>query len=164
MSEARAPSGANAERDALHAKLRAAYARTATAGVQLAKIVQRANTEADLVAHYGGVAYAILALEELKAIAEQAAKDLRAAMMISLSETGAPQIATADFTAYLAKEPAFLEILDPGKIPPDLWTTPKSEPDRKLVKAALEAGRNLGGGAAITTRNAQRLVIRGKSQ
>lgn len=157
-------SGGEEARAMLHAKLRASYARTATAGVQLAKIVQRANAEADLVAHYGDVAYAILALEDLKAIAEQAARDLRAAMMISLSETGAPQIATADFTAYLAREPAFLEILDPAKIPQDLWTTPKAEPDRKLVKAALEAGRDLGGSAAITARNAQRLVIRGKSQ
>jgi hypothetical protein len=160
---ARPATGANAARDQLHAKLKAAYARTAVAGTALAKVVQRANTQADLVAHMGDTGYVILALEDVKAAAEAAAKDLRTALMISLAETGAPQVATPDFTCYLQREPSFLEITDPVRVPPDLWTKPKPEPDRAAIKAALNAGRDVPG-ASMGIRNSQRLVIRGKSQ
>jgi hypothetical protein len=165
MSDAatRPATGANAARDQLHATLKACYARTAAAGGVLAKIVQRANTQPDIVGHYAETAHAILALEELKAVCEQAAKDLRTALMASLLETGCPQIVNDDFTVYLAREPAFLEIIDPARVPPDLWTRPKPEPDRKAIKNAIDAGRDVPG-ASLNVRNSQKLVIRGKSK
>jgi hypothetical protein len=155
---------AQGARETLHTKLRASYARTAVVGSGLAKIVQRAGAETDLVAHYSATASVITALEDLKATAEQAAKDLRQALLLSFLDTGCPEVSDATHSVYLAKEPAFLEILDPAKIPPDLWTQPKPEPDRKLIKAALETGRNLGGAASITARNSQRLVIRPRAK
>jgi hypothetical protein len=155
--------GANKARDQLHATLRAAYARTTAAGVRLAKLVQRANGETDLVDHYATTAAAILALEELKAVAEQTAKDLRTAVMTSFLDEGCPQISTDEFTVYLQKEPAFLDIVDPTRVPQDLWTRPESQPDRAKIKAALDAGRSVPG-ASLNVRNSQRLVIRGKSK
>jgi hypothetical protein len=155
--------GANKARDQLHATLKAHYARTAAAGQALAKLVQQANAEPDIVGHYATTAAAILALEELKAVVDEAAKAIRTALMTSMLDTGAPQIATDRFTAYLAKEPAFLDIIDPTQVPQDLWTRPESQPDRAAIKAALDAGRQVPG-ASLNVRNSQRLVIRGKSK
>jgi hypothetical protein len=165
MSEVatRPATGANAARDTLHATLKASYARTAAAGTSLAKAVQRANTQADLVLHFGETARAIQALEDLTRTAELAAKDLRTALQNTMQEVGCPQVVDVDFTVYLAREPAFLEIIDPARVPPDLWTRPKPEPDRKAIKNAIDAGRDVPG-ASLNVRNSQKLVIRGKSK
>lgn len=158
MSE---PTGANAARDKLHAAVKAHYARTTAAGQALAKMVQRAAGQADVVQHYASTAHVILALEQISQVAEQAAKDLRAALSESMLDTGCPQVADDEFTVYMAREPAFLEIIDSARVPPDLWTKPKPEPDRKAIRAAIDAGRDVPG-ASINVRNSQRLVIRGK--
>jgi hypothetical protein len=149
-------------RDKLHATLKASYARTLACGTTLAKVAARANNEPDLVAHYSATARVIVALEELKGVAEQAAKDLRGALLLSMLDTGCPQVADEANTVYLAREPAFLEVIDPAGIPPDLWTRPKPEPDKKAIRAAMDQGRPVPG-ASINIRNSQRLMIRGKN-
>lgn len=155
--------GAASARDALHQQLVSHYRATADAGSTLARVVMRAHTQPDLVVHYADTAAAIIALEDVVVVAAQAVKDLRSALALSMQDTGCPQVAAEDFTVYLAREPSFLEVIDPAGIPPDLWTKPKPEPDRAAIKRALDQGRSIPG-ASMNVRNSMRLTIRGKSR
>lgn len=159
MSEAVEKPGEKAARDNLHDVVKTVFARTFVEGGALARAVKAAEAEPDVVIHYGHAARTVLALEGLAKTAEAAAKDLRSALLASIVETGCPQVAEADLTVYTQREPAFLHIEDETRIPPDLWTKPKSEVDRRLVKDAINAGRDVPG-ALLQQRNSQRLVIR----
>lgn len=163
MSEATPAPAATKARDDLHQAIKTSYARTAAAGARLAQLIRQAAAEPDIVQHYAWTAHVIVALEALRDVAEQAAKDLRAALQLSMLDTGCPQVADGALTVYLAKEPAWLEVIDPARVPRDLWTNPKPEPDRKMIKAAIDAGRDVPG-ASFNMRNSQKLVIRGKRQ
>jgi hypothetical protein len=154
--------GAQAARDRLHDAVRAAYLRTATCGSALAQVMQAAARQQDLTAYYAETARCIIALEDLHKAAERAARDARSSLLLSMLDTGCPEVRDPAFIVYLQREPSFIEILDETKIPPDLWTRPKPEPDRKLIKAALDNGRQVPG-ASLNVRNIQRLVIRGKN-
>jgi hypothetical protein len=154
-------SGAATARDTLHQAVAGAYKHTLAAGKALAQGIRAAVAEPDLERYYVETVRVIMALDQLAASAQAAAKDVRTALQASLQDTGCPQVTSEQFTAYLAREPAWVEIVDPKQIPPDLWKRPEAEPDKRRIKEAIEQGRIILG-ASINMRNSQRLVIRPK--
>jgi hypothetical protein len=154
-------SGASTARDKLHAAVAAAYKQTLQSGKQLAQGVSNAVVELDLERYYVETVGVIMALDQLAANAQAAAKDVRAALQFSMQDTGCPQVTADNFTAYLQREPAWVEVVDPKQIPPDLWKRPEPEPDKRRIKDAFDQGRTIPG-ASINMRNSQRLVIRPK--
>jgi hypothetical protein len=154
-------SGAEAARNQLHKAVVGAYKQTLLGGAALARGVSQAVREADLERYYVETVHIIMALDKLAADAQAAAKDVRAALLTSLQDTGCPQVSTDSFVAYLQREPSWVEVIDPKEIPPDLWKRPEAEPDKRRIKEAIEAGRIIKG-ASVNIRNASRLVIRPK--
>lgn len=154
-------SGASTARDALHKAVAAAYKHTLQSGRRLAEGVSAAVVELDLERYYVETVRVIMALDQLAADAQAAARDVRAALLFSMQDTGCPQVSTDGFVAYLQREPSWVDIIDPKLIPPDLWKRPEPEPDKRRIKEAIEQGRVIQG-AGINMRNSQRLVIRPK--
>lgn len=163
MSETTPTPAATKARDDLQAAARTSYTNIAAAGARLAQLIRQAAATPDIVEHYAWTAHVILALEAVETAAAQADKDLRTAMLASLLDTGCPTVADDELTAYLAKEPAFVDVANPAGIPRDLWTNPQPAPDKAKIKAALDAGRSVPG-ASINVRNTMRLVIRPRKQ
>jgi hypothetical protein len=154
------PSASDIARDNLVTDLAPIYRRAHAAGGGVFTAAKHLAGTTDLVVAYAAAARMILALEAMKAAAEQAAKDARSILLASMGDTGCPQVAEGGMTVYPAREPAILVIEDPARIPPDLMCKPPPPaPDREAIKAALKQGRQVPG-ASILQRNSQRLVIR----
>lgn len=153
------PSASDIARDNLVTDLAPIYRRAHAAGGGVFTAAKHLAGTTDLVVAYAAAARLVLALEAMKAAAEQAAKDARSILLASMADTGCPQVADGGMTVYPAREPAILVIEDPARIPPDLMSKPSPAPDREAIKAALKQGRQVPG-ASILQRNSQRLVIR----
>ena len=75
--------------------------------------------------------------------------------------TGATRIETEHHTAYLARKPAFASLYDESLVPPEFYTTPKPQLDKRAILSALKDGIDVPG-VNLAYPNEQSLVIRSK--
>lgn len=102
---------------------------------------------------------AIVALEAAATTAEAAAKELRAALLELMVETGAPSLATATHIISTS-EPRKVVITDESLIPPTFMRARDPVPDTQAIRAAMEKGGTCPG--ATLTNGAPVLTIRAR--
>lgn len=137
----------------------ATYGTTLAAGTAYAKAHGAAMQAADLVEAMQHVISLILAAEHLKDMATEAEKSLRSILSTTIAETGADDIVTMHHKAYLARKGAWVSVDQADLIPPAFMTAPI--PDKKAIKAALEAGDDVPG-CSLVRPNEQTLAIRAR--
>ena len=152
-------SGAAQSTETLHRVARAVYSPTYAAGAALARAQQELLATTDVVAAMGHTLALIIAAEHLADMASEAAKSLRATLAEQIAETGADDVVTMHHKAYLARKGAWVSIDQADMIPLAFMAPPI--PDKKAIKAALEAGEDVPG-CSIVRPNEQTLVIRSR--
>jgi hypothetical protein len=158
MSE-RAPSGYETQsRDTLHKAMADAYAPVYRAGADYASSHKKAAGVTDIVETMAAMASTILAAEHLRDTADQAVKDMRAALAEQMDSVGCTKATDGAIVAYLSKKPSFLSIDDEAIIPRHFFVTKPPELDRKSLKAALEKSEIPG--ARIVVPNDMRLNVK----
>lgn len=156
-------SGADEARDAIRRTLVAVYPAVHSAGVAYVKAYKDAIASDDLVDTMRNTVLAILAAEQLQAMAEEAQKSARAMLCAQMAETGATSIQTDSQTAYIARKAAWVSIDQEDLLPPDYMRQPPAAPDKKAIKAAIEGGEDVPG-CTLVRPNDFSLVIRSKKE
>jgi hypothetical protein len=101
----------------------------------------------------------IVALESAATTAEAAAKELRAALLEVMIETGAPPFHIATHTIGYSQTPR-VRITDEALIPPSFMTQPAPKPDTQAIRNALARGGTCPG--AVLTNGEPTLFIRAR--
>lgn len=118
----------------------------------------------DIIAEMRATISFIVALEAAELVLATAAKSVRAALVVSMEDTGSPAIQTEFHTASTKRAPRSVVIT--GTVPDAMMAPiepPKPKPDLSAIKAALKGGPlpyahlSNGGAAvlAITTRKSK---------
>jgi hypothetical protein len=154
---------ADTERDAIRLALTTGYRPVYQAGRELAEAYTGATTKSDLFDALGHAVHLIKALSNLQAVAAAAEKTARAELLRVMEDTGCPNIACGDLTAYLAKKPSFVDIAPDTTLDPQFMTYHPPTPDRSMLRKALEDGGEIPG-VRLVIPNEQTLTIRSRSR
>jgi hypothetical protein len=102
----------------------------------------------------------ILAAEHLEKIADEAAKAARASLAATMEAVGCFNIHSGtDVSAHLHRKPTVLSIDPKATIASEYLIQPAPVPDRKRIRAAIEAGQDVPG-CSIIRPNELSLVLR----
>lgn len=151
--------GAAAITAALQKTARDAYRPVWDAGAAYAEAHARTVKATDIVETMQHMVGLILAAERLNEMALEAAKVMRAALAEQMDATGATTIQTEGQTAYVSRKAAWVSIDQPILVPAEYMHEPPPAPDKRAIKAAIEAGDDVPGCSIIRPNDVQ-LVIR----
>jgi hypothetical protein len=154
-------SGANAARDGLRKVMTAVYAPVYAAGGSFASAYLAAKEADDLVEALQQTVLLAVAAEHLREMAADAEKSVRAILAETMDSTGAAKIQTDTLTAYLSRKPTWVSVDQESMLPPEYMHQPPPTPDKKKIKAAIEAGEDVPG-CNLVRPNDSTLVIRSK--
>lgn len=155
-------SGASQAGAALQGAAENAYREVYRAGSHLARAKGDVSTASDVVEVMSRLIDLVIAAEALHDAAENACKDLRAALSGQMFETGAASIHGTYHTAYLSKRPAFVSIDDEAAIPAE-FVVQKPSIDKRAIGAAIKDGKPVAG-ASLLTPNEPVLVLRARKE
>jgi len=114
----------------------------------------------DVEAVMARAASAIIATESAARVIEDRAKELRAALLDLMIETGAPTVATATHTIGYA-EARRVVVTDAAAIPAEYLHQPPPRPDTAAIGNALRGGASVPG--AALTNGSPHLFIRARN-
>lgn len=154
---------ADEARDALHRAARMSSTPVHTAGVAYAKARQEIVAATDLVEVMGRAVDLIVAAEQLARIAAEAEKEMRAILAQTMNDTGCPQVASAGQLAYVSRKPVWVSVDQTDLVPSEYMHQPAPSPDKKAIKAAIEAGEDVPG-CSLVRPNEVTLAIRVKKE
>jgi hypothetical protein len=152
-------SHADEARGALLQALAEAFGPTVTAGADLFAAKKAVMAADDIEPAMQGALTMLLAMERLKDAATEAEKSIRTALSAAIQDTGAPEVITLHHKAYLSRKAAWVSVDQQDMVPPEFFNPPT--PDKKAIKAAIEAGQDVPG-CSIVRPNDTSLVVRSR--
>lgn len=154
---------ANAARDGLRRVMDAVYAPVHAAGGFYVRAYKDATNADDLVDALQQTVLLAVAAEHLKEMAAEAEKSIRSILAETMNDTGCTQIDAGPIKAHLSRKPAFVSVDQENMLPPEYMHQPPPSPDKKKIRAAIEAGEDVPG-CNLVRPNDSTLVIRSKKE